>query len=108
MQVKRKCSTALVICILLSTLLNVSRALVIIAPEDLAGMEFNAPRRRFVGPPDWSFDVTGLLVSYNDSAGVENKIVLMDSYEYEYNIVIDLARRQALGVLMYADNSPGM
>jgi hypothetical protein len=45
-------------------------------------------------------------VSYNDSAGVENKIVLMDSYEYEYNIVIDLARRQALGVLMYADNSP--
>jgi hypothetical protein len=32
----------------------------------------------------------------------------MDSYEYEYNIVIDLARRQALGVLMYADNSPGM
>jgi hypothetical protein len=68
------------------------------------GTEFNAPRVRWIGPSDWSFDVSGILVQYNESVDVNNKVVLL--YKYSSAQIEDLASRQVLATLIYADRSP--
>jgi hypothetical protein len=88
-----------------NALLGWSDGLVILAPEDLQGTVFNAPRLSWIGPVDWSFDVIGILVTYhNESTEVENKIVLLN--RYFNNEVADIASRHALGALIYGDGSP--
>jgi hypothetical protein len=76
-------------------------------PESIAHKQFNAPRYRWVGPEDWSFDVTGRLVDESDT-DVEDRIVLVGyTPAREKSVKIEnLWRNKALAILLVPDSAP--
>jgi hypothetical protein len=74
---------------------------------DRAGETFNSPRYRWLGPPQWQFEVTGQIVLAN-ATDVTNKILLFfgrTEAGTELDLV-ELAKRNIAGIVVHAGSSP--